>query len=50
MAEDQGRTIAGASIAIAVVATAALGLRIFARRLHRTPLRIDDYLIVAALE
>ena len=49
MAEDRGQSIVVGNIAVAVAATVAVGLRFLARRLRRIPLRVDDYLILAAL-
>ncbi|ORY04543.1 hypothetical protein BCR34DRAFT_55106 [Clohesyomyces aquaticus] len=39
----------GVQVTFAIIATAAVGLRLFARRIKRTPLQWDDYLIIVAL-
>ena len=43
------RSILGVNIALPILATVAVGLRVLARRRKQLPLKSDDYTIIIAL-
>ncbi|KAI7784294.1 integral membrane protein [Diaporthe eres] len=46
---DQGPAVVGVSIAVGLLALASVGLRLWARRMKRVALGIEDYLIIPLL-
>lgn len=46
---DQGPAVVGVSIAVGLLALASVGLRLWARRMKRVALGIEDYLIIVCV-